>query len=66
MRMIPGSLASAQGLGTGVLISQIDETKIEPVLGGQLEFYYALTVQTHASLSSVGMNYHLGSCVFII
>lgn len=34
MRMIPGSLASAQGLGTGVLISQIDETKIEPVLGG--------------------------------
>lgn len=33
MRVIPGLLASTQGLGTGVLISQIEGTKIGPVLG---------------------------------
>lgn len=33
--MIPGLLASTQGLGTGVLISQIDGTKMGPVSEGR-------------------------------
>ena len=32
-------IGSTQGLGTGVLISQIDGTKIGPVWGGQIMSY---------------------------
>ena len=67
MRVIPGLLASTQGLGTGVLISQIEGTKIGPVLGGQIMSSIMPSLyKPSAALCSVVINHYLGRCVIII